>query len=125
MVLIYGGAYQGKLDFARENFNLTEDAVMRVAGETEIDLSKKCVNGYHALVLSQLRVGINALEYLTENMANLSDKIIVCDDISSGVVPIDHETRAWREACGRCVTLLGGNADEVWRVFCGIATQLK
>ena len=125
MILIFGGAYQGKLDFAREKFNVSDGDVMRVKDETAIESDKKCINGYHALVLSQLRAGIGPLEYLAENIENLKDKIIICDDVSSGVVPIDYETRAWREACGRCATLLSKRADEVWRVFCGIGTKLK
>ena len=36
MILIIGGAWQGKLDFARETFGLT-DADIHVCGSGEID----------------------------------------------------------------------------------------
>ena len=42
MILIIGGAYQGKLDFAKETFGIT-DADVYSCGEDEIDFSKHCI----------------------------------------------------------------------------------
>jgi len=125
MIFIYGGAYQGKLDFARERFGVTDGGVQNFLDGTEIDAAKKCLNGYHMLVLSQLRAGIDPLEYISSNMGLFEDKIIICDDISSGVVPLGEENRRWREAAGRAAVLLSSRADEVWRIFCGVGTRLK
>lgn len=125
MVFIYGGAYQGKTDFAKKNYNLTDDDIFYFTGQTGFDVNKKCLNGYHALVLSQIKAGIDPLARLEENIGALKNKIIIADDISAGVVPIDAETRKWREAAGRCATLISTNADEVWRVFCGIGSKIK
>ena len=44
MILIIGGAYQGKLDFAKETFGVT-DADVYICGEDEIDFSKRCKIG--------------------------------------------------------------------------------
>jgi len=127
MVFIFGGAYQGKFDFAKINFNLSDGEIMNVNDETEINAEKKCVNGLHAMILEQIKNDIDPLAYFLKIIESgaIKDKIFVCDDISSGVVPIDPLMRKWREACGRCAALLTKNADEVWRVFCGIATRLK
>ena len=38
---------------------------------------------------------------------------------------MDPELRAWREACGRMNSYLASQADEVWRLFCGIPQRLK
>ena len=44
MILIIGGAYQGKLDFARESFGVSQEEIHTCAGDT-IDFSKRCICG--------------------------------------------------------------------------------
>ena len=125
MIFIFGGAYQVKTDFAKEKYNLSNSDVHFFGDETEFTVPKKCLNGYHLIVLSQLRAGIDPLKHLADNIYLLKYKIIICDDISSGIVPMGEENRKWREAAGRCAGLLSRNANEVWRVFCGIGTKIK
>ena len=43
MVLIIGGAYQGKLDFAKSAFGLSESDVFTCTGG-EIDFSRRCID---------------------------------------------------------------------------------
>lgn len=124
MVLVIGGAYQGKLDYVLENY-MGKSVFQCNAENPDIDLSADVINSLHLMVLAQMRVGINTLNYLLEMLPKLKDKIIVCDDISCGVVPIDTETRLWRETMGLSLTLLSKNADEVVRVFCGIGSRIK
>ena len=124
MILVIGGAYQGKLDFVLENhpgktvFECNLDT-------TEIDMSADIINALHMMILAQIRIETDPLIYLQERLEALSSKIMICDDISCGVVPIDSETRHWREITGRCMALLAKNADEVFRVFCGIGSKIK
>jgi len=63
MVLIIGGAYQGKLAYARERF---PGASVGQCDENcpDPDLSAGIVNGLHLLALAQLRAGIDTVEYL-------------------------------------------------------------
>ena len=42
MILIIGGAYQGKLDFAKETFGIT-DSDVHICDAGEIDFSKRCI----------------------------------------------------------------------------------
>ena len=42
MTLIIGGAYQGKLDFAKETFGIADSDVY-ICGTGEIDFSKRCI----------------------------------------------------------------------------------
>ena len=42
MVLIIGGIWQGKLDFAKETFGIT-DADVFICTNGEIDFSKRCI----------------------------------------------------------------------------------
>lgn len=76
-------------------------------------------------VLACVKEDINAKECLVEHIEKLGDKILIFDDISQGVVPMDKTERAWREAAGRCMTYLGQEADEVIRVFYGIGSKVK
>ena len=46
-------------------------------------------------------------------------------EVGGGVVPVDKNERAAREAAGRLGCLLAQRADAVVRVFCGIPVYLK
>ena len=124
MLLIIGGAYQGKLDYALENY--PDKSIFHCTVETaEIDLSADIINALHLLILGQTRTETDTLAYLREILPELKNKIIICDDISCGVVPINPETRQWRETLGRSLVLLSKNSNEVIRVFCGIGSKIK
>ena len=124
MILVIGGAYQGKLAYAMEN-HPGKKVFHCDAGNPEMDLSADIINSIHLMALAQIRAGIDTLTYLHEKLPEIKGKIIICDDISCGVVPVDPESREWRETVGRCLGLISKNADEVIRVYCGIAGKLK
>jgi adenosyl cobinamide kinase/adenosyl cobinamide phosphate guanylyltransferase len=50
---------------------------------------------------------------------------VIATEVGSGVVPVDKEERAAREAAGRLTCLLAQRADTVVRVFCGIPMVIK
>lgn len=126
MVLIFGGAYQGKEEYAIKNYGVKEKDIYYCDLETMvINFDRKVVCGLEKFVFAAIKEGVNPKECLEDNIEKLRDKIIICDDISQGVVPMDEKERAWREMTGRCMTYLGQEADEVIRVFCGIGTKIK
>lgn len=126
MILIFGGAYQGKLDYAFKNYDVKEKDVYYCDVERMvIDFDKKVITDMDKFVLACVKEDINAKECLEDNLDKLHDKIIIFDDISGGVVPVDKTERAWREMAGICMTYLGSKADEVIRVFCGIGSRVK
>lgn len=86
--------------------------------------------------LSDLRVCEDAASFLTENSSperlrqiatELAENydIILYTEVGSGLVPVDEKERTARETAGRLSILLADEADEVYRVFCGIAKKLK
>lgn len=124
MELIIGGAYQGKLDYAKENLNVTSH--FTCAPDTEnIDFSVGCVVHLERFALSCLRRGLSPAEQLKTLEAEWADCILIADDISQGVVPVDAEMRAWREETGRMLNYLAGKASHVHRVFLGIGLVIK
>lgn len=126
MILIFGGAYQGKLEFALNTYQLAEKDVYHCEAQTMmINFDKKVITDMDQFVLACVKEGINAKACLEEHIDKLRDKVLIFDDISQGVVPMDQTERAWREAAGRCMTYLGQEAEEVIRVFCGIGNKVK
>ena len=126
MILIIGGSYQGKLDFARERFGLT-DADIQICDENTdaIDFTRRCIAYIDRFALNRVRSGAEPAEAFTADFGRFQDMIFISNDISGGVVPVDPVLRAWREACGRMNLRLANAADEVWRLFCGIPQRIK
>ena len=125
MILVFGGAYQGKLEYVIGNYGVQESEIFQCDNNNEIDFSAKVVCGLEKLILNLINIGADPLEYISKNLDKIDDKIIICTDISSGVVPTDPVMRQWREAVGRCMAMLAASAERVVRIFCGIGTVLK
>ena len=124
MILIIGGAYQGKLDFAKEAFCLTPEDIFTCTG-TEIDFSRRCVNGLEEFCYACIGQNIDPMEYIQSHREDWCDSILICNDLSSGVVPIDPVQRQWRHTTGRLCQYLAGEASRVSRIFCGLEQRLK
>ena len=124
MHLVIGGAYQGKLRYAMEHFGVTEEQVFDCSGGG-IDFSAPCIDHGERYALTCVREGREAADDFRANRERWQSAVILCDDISSGVVPLDPEARAWREASGRLVNYLAGEAETVTRLFCSIPQVLK
>lgn len=125
MDLIIGGAYQGKLEYARNRYDLT-DADIRTCSEDEgIAFGCRCIYKAEEFALWCVRRGCDAVEYLEQHRDEWKDIIFTCEDIFCGVVPIDAEMRAWREMTGRMCSYLSSEAASVTRMFCGLPQVLK
>ena len=120
MILIIGGAWQGKLDFARETFGLT-DADIYVCGSGEIDFSKRCIYGIEEFVWNHPEPEA----YFREHREEWEDSILILRDVFCGVVPMEAETRLWRQKTGRLAQYLSKEATRVSRIFCGLEQRLK
>ena len=89
MILIFGGAFQGKLDYAREHWNFNEDDIFYCDDSLAIDLSKKVIYGLEKFCFACVCEDADAKGVLKMYDEPLTDKIIIMDDVSQGVVPID------------------------------------
>ena len=128
MTLIIGGAYQGKLDYAKEEYGLTDEDVFTCEeGSTAIGFDEKIVDHFERYILSLIKAGqVPEKAVGMQLRANrYKGRIIICDDISQGLVPMDSTERAWREGVGRTMVRVAKQADKVVRVFCGIPVVLK
>ena len=124
MKLIIGGAYQGKRDFAKAAFSLTESDIFTCTGE-EIDFSAPCIDKIEEFTLACVKAGADPVELFRQTREQWKDSILICQDIFCGVVPVDAQLRQWRQETGRLCQYLTRNADSVSRIFCGLEQKLK
>ncbi len=110
MILVIGGAYQGKKEYVKQHFSFSDDNI---------------VYDFHDFVFNLVKDNVDPLEYVTKNINDFKDKLIICDDVSCGIVPIDEVERRFREQLGRTLVFISKNSDEVHRVFVGLGIRLK
>ena len=63
-----------------------------------------------------------------ESMAYLEkhpDTVIICDEVGSGIVPLDSFEREYRERLGRLLCEIAAKAERVERIVCGIGQRIK
>lgn len=134
MELVTGGAFQGKLDYAVKKYALLETEIFECTEEKDPNFSAVCLTHYERYVMRCLRSGDAPRTDFGGNCVDgvcsfgeggPGPLVIIMDDIFCGVVPADPELRAWRELCGRTLTALAQNAEEVTRLFCGIPKTIK
>lgn len=123
MILVFGGAYQGKTDYAKKVLGVK--SVCDVSEGGRIDFTKDAIAGLEDFALQCVKDGEEAMEYFAEREDEWKDKVLILTDISQGVVPVDRDVRKAREMNGRLMLYLAGKADEVHRVFCGIGKRIK
>ena len=126
MILIFGGAYQGKLEYALKRFGMDEMDVYRCDEATVgIPSEKSIIYEIDKWILALVKEEIDAEKAAELFIAVNKGAVVICNDISCGVVPIDPILRKWREAVGRALAKIAHSSDEVIRLFCGIPTKVK
>lgn len=119
MHLIIGGAYQGKLEYATETYNLQENEIFTCTRETGIEPGFRAYNHFEEYLWYCMK------NDLTPDYSFPESAVVLMNEIFSGVVPINQDIRFWREYCGRAGAELAKRASTVTRLFCGLPQQLK
>ena len=125
MDLIIGGAYQGKLEYARKRYGLADGDIYTCSESEGIRYGNRCLYKAEEFALWCVRTGNDAVELLEQQREEWKDSIFICEDIFCGVVPLGADMRAWREMTGRMCSFLSSEAENVTRVFCGLEQVLK
>lgn len=121
-ILIVGGACQGKREYAQKAFGLNEREILPWNEERE---ATSCIADLHLRVRACLEKGLTQQEVLDKLLPFCRGKIVLCDDIFCGVVPLDALERQWREVTGRLLCRLAQEADSVIRMQCGLPQAIK
>lgn len=114
MILVIGGLAAGKREFVKKEY-----------GCSDSDMADGVLDGRPVLYnLQNLIFGASgSIDALLP--ALLGKKVVICNEVGSGVVPIDKAERAAREATGRLCVELAEHAEKVIRVCCGIPSVIK
>lgn len=125
MILIFGGAHQGKREFVAKKYGYDIDDMYDCEKTGLIGFDKPVIINLEAYVLAAINRGENPVSYIAANRGELSDKIVIVTDIGSGIVPLAKEQRLWRDNVGKVLQILSREARDVFRIFCGLGERLK
>lgn len=131
MVLITGGAYQGKTDFAKEILREKYGSIQedKIADGTVADQEQMgealLITNVHLWVAGLLKEECDPCREAERLIQKNPDVVLVVNELGCGVVPVDAFDRNWREVTGRVCCLLAEKAEAVYRVICGIGTRIR
>lgn len=128
MVLILGGSYQGKGQYARKLCG-ENPVVFDYHNASRAEFPK----AFSAAILLHIEEGVrtllqngeNPVSYFQQHLEQLKGKYLTGDEIGSGIVPMDAAERKWRDETGRVYSFLAGHADRVDRVYAGIPQTIS
>ena len=95
------------------------------------NLAYPCRNGQNQILelyaLTQIKNKEGkSTDTLIDSLYDINPEIIIiCDEVGSGIVPLEKEDRIYREAVGRVLCSAVKKAVHVERVTCGIGQCLK
>ena len=123
MILIIGGACQGKKKFAQELSGMDEPAFSSNMADGADDCpedawKKRFLIGFHQWIRRTLEEGKDPEEFVRQ-VIKAGTEIVTMDEIGCGIVPIERAERDYREAAGRAGQMLAGHARQVYGVVCG------
>ena len=123
MIMVTGGAYQGKKAYVMRKFKIAKNDIADGA-ECPLEELKtsRCIKNYHQLVK---RLGDECICFTEELCRSNPDAVIIIDEIGCGIVSMEKSERVWRENVGRCGCIIAANAENVIRIVCGIPTVIK
>ena len=109
MKLYIGGAYQGQEELARK-----ENPGAEIFPDFHETVRKA------ALTERQ-----DARAFAEHFCREHPGAVVIANEVGAGVVPMAAEERAFREAVGRALCVIAGNAKLVTRSVCGIGVRIK
>lgn len=124
MILVTGGCFQGKTQYACETFGICREETVDGASCPLEDLYRtKLLYHFHEYIRRLMKAG---QELSVERLAKENPGVVlVTNELGYGVVPTDRFDREYREKTGRVCCRIAREAAQVHRVVCGIGTVIK
>lgn len=124
MILVTGGCFQGKKDYACSTFGIPkEETADGAVCPLEMLYSARLLYHFHEYIRRLMEAG---QEFSLERLEKENPEIIlVTNELGYGVVPMDKFDRDYREKTGRVCCQVAKEAREVHRVVCGLGTVIK
>jgi adenosylcobinamide kinase/adenosylcobinamide-phosphate guanylyltransferase len=127
MELYVGGAAQGKLRYVlNKKYSNGNALVANGADCTEEDLINADIcNHFHLLIGRLLKEEKLTDSFVEQLLKDNPDIVIICDEVGSGIVPIEKSERIYRETVGRILCSLAQRASCMERIMCGLGMRIK
>lgn len=126
MVLITGGAFQGKRTLAKRLYGLTDGDVLNGAECVFNEVfTAAAISDYHELVRRLIADNIDAVEFTERLCAENPHAVIIMNEIGCGIIPLEKSERIYREEVGRAGCVIAAHSETVIRVSCGIPEVIK
>ena len=126
MIMITGGAFSGKKDYAKKRFDFSDDDILN--GENcslNAVFSAKCIADYQLIVKRLLEEKADVQTFTKRLCKENPSAVVIINEIGAGIIPLEKSDRIWREETGRSGCLIARNSSEVIRLACGIPTTIK
>ncbi|MGI2327765.1 bifunctional adenosylcobinamide kinase/adenosylcobinamide-phosphate guanylyltransferase [Planococcus sp. YIM B11945] len=127
MHIVFGGAFNGKRDFVKEQLK-NRDWVWHEAELPKPSTSHVVIAGVENWVKRRLEEGMAEAEILQAVQSHVLEnthQIWILTDINRGIVPLDPIERQQRDTVGRLYQWLFKQAASVTRIWYGIPELLK
>ncbi len=126
MILITGGAYQGKLMFAKGMCRSEQPVIAQGEQEETKQLYRAdIISHFHLYIRRLMEDGREPEAWVEELLERNPEVILEITQLGCGVVPMDSFDRSYREKVGRISCMLAKQAEQVWLVNAGIGMKLK
>lgn len=126
MKLITGGAFQGKVSYAKEYSGISDAEIVCAESASAEDIMRcRAVSGLHLLIKSASIPPSEAAAFVDGIYESNPNIIIICDEVGSGIVPLERSDRDWREAVGRACCRAAELSELVVRIHCGLPHVIK
>ena len=116
MEVYFGGAFQGKLDYVLKKKGNLKVADGRDCDEKQLQ-SADVVNHLHLLIQRRIAAGESTDTLIEELYAVNPQMILICDEIGSGIVPLERKDRIYRETVGRVLCAAVAKSDRVCLLY--------
>lgn len=124
MILITGGAAQGKLKFVTENFR-PNVIINGIDCDFSMLKNVECMINYHLLIKRLMLENADTAAFTKKFCVKNQNAVIIMNEVGSGIIPMEKSEREWRENVGKCGCIIAERADTVIRMTCGIPTVIK
>lgn len=114
MILVIGAISSGKLDYVK-SLGYKDDDI----SDADLNSEKKVLYNLQDLVEPDLEISSELIDNLMQK------EVVICNEVGSGVIPIEPYQRLKREQTGRLCCKLAEKADKVVRMVAAIPSTIK
>lgn len=126
MVMVTGGAFQGKRDCLKRLYGISESEIMSGADcRIEDVFTAAAISDYQELVRRLIAENIDVSEFTERFCRENRNAAVIINEIGCGIIPLEKSERIYREEVGRAGCIIASHSETVIRVFCGIPEVIK